>query len=255
MLVFWFFIVVRKMLNSGYLLIADISGYTDFVRLHNLKRKPVFGKFMAANFESHATTIISDLLETVIDNVEPTMKLNKLEGDAAFFFCTDDGDRSQSDKIVEAMSKANEAFMKRVSDLLFVQACGCEPCTQSKNLRLKIVAHKGEFSLNTIRNFEELSGEDVILTHRMLKNDIKSTEYWLVTESFYKNLNKSNKSRFLKTVQNLESFNKVKLNIAEFNASEPTNKKIEDRSRLYNWFVHIGYFGSAMFGKKSARPN
>ena len=32
---------------SGHMLIADISGYTEFVRLHNLKNKPVFGKFMA----------------------------------------------------------------------------------------------------------------------------------------------------------------------------------------------------------------
>ena len=85
------------------------------------------------------------------------------------------------DDIVEIMARANAAFNKKLSDLAFVQACGCEPCTQSKNLRLKICAHKGNFSLNTIRNFEELSGEDVILTHRMLKNDIESSEYWLVT--------------------------------------------------------------------------
>ena len=139
------------MSSSGFLLIADISGYTDFVRLHNLKKKPVFGKFMASNFESHATTIITDLLETVIDNIEPTMKLNKLEGDAAFFFAENTKEKNLGDNIVSAMGKANDAFMKRVSDLLFVQACGCEPCTQSKNLRLKIVAHKGNFSLNKIK--------------------------------------------------------------------------------------------------------
>ena len=32
---------------SGYFLIADISGYTEFVKLHTLKQKPLFGKFMA----------------------------------------------------------------------------------------------------------------------------------------------------------------------------------------------------------------
>ena len=240
------------MSSSGFLLIADISGYTDFVRLHNLKKKPVFGKFMASNFESHATTIITDLLETVIDNIEPTMKLNKLEGDAAFFFAENTKEKNLGDNIVSAMGKANDAFMKRVSDLLFVQACGCEPCTQSKNLRLKIVAHKGNFSLNKIRNFEELSGEDVILTHRMLKNDIKSNEYWLVTENFYKNISQANRKRFIKITQNLESFNKVKLNLAEFNGDEPKNKKVESRSRLQNWLIQAGYFGSAMLRKKSS---
>ena len=33
------------MSNSGYLLIADISGYTDFVKLHNLRKKAVVGIF------------------------------------------------------------------------------------------------------------------------------------------------------------------------------------------------------------------
>ena len=74
------------MSSSGYLLIADISGYTDFVKLHNLRKKAVVGKFLADNFEFHAEAIVSDLLEAVIEVVEPTLKLNKLEGDAAFFY-------------------------------------------------------------------------------------------------------------------------------------------------------------------------
>ena len=43
------------------------------------------------------------------------------------------------------MEKANQAFYKKASELVFVQACGCEPCSQSKNLKLKIVAHRGNF--------------------------------------------------------------------------------------------------------------
>ena len=77
------------MSNSGYLLIADISGYTNFVKLHNLRKKPVVGKFLANNFEFHAEAIISDLLEAVIEMIDPVLKLNKLEGDAAFFYSDD----------------------------------------------------------------------------------------------------------------------------------------------------------------------
>ena len=69
------------MYNSGYLLIADISGYTNFVKLHNLRQKNVLGKIIADNFEFHAEAIVSDLLEAVIEVIEPTLKLNKLEGD------------------------------------------------------------------------------------------------------------------------------------------------------------------------------
>jgi hypothetical protein len=82
------------------------------------------------------------------------------------------------------MEAANEAFKAKADELVFVQACGCDPCLQSKNLRLKIVAHKGEFTVQKIRRFEELAGEDVILVHRLLKNDLNSDEYWLVTADF-----------------------------------------------------------------------
>ena len=241
------------MSENGFLLIADISGYTEFVKLHNLAKKPVFGAALAKNFESHATTIVADLLETVIDVVEPVLRLNKLEGDAAFFFSSGKVGSNSGDEIFEAMAKANEAFNKKLSDLSFVQACGCEPCTQSKNLRLKICAHRGNFSLNTIRNFEELSGEDVILTHRMLKNDIDSSEYWLVTDAFHKTLNTSNKNKFTKITQNLESFDKVKLNFLELGSSVPRNEKIEKQTRAYNWLRQAGYFGSAMFRKRRTR--
>ena len=54
------------MSENGFLLIADISGYTEFIKLHNLAKKPVFGAALAKNFESHASTIVTDLLETVI---------------------------------------------------------------------------------------------------------------------------------------------------------------------------------------------
>ena len=62
-------------MQSGYFLIADISGYTEFVQLHTLKQKPLFGKFMAKNFKNHASIIISDLLESVIEAIEPSIEI------------------------------------------------------------------------------------------------------------------------------------------------------------------------------------
>ena len=110
------------MSENGFLLIADISGYTEFVKLHNLSKKPIFGAALAKGFESHATTIVADLLETVIDEVEPTLRLNKLEGDAAFFFSSNKIGSTSGDDIVEIMARANAAFNKKLSDLAFVQA-------------------------------------------------------------------------------------------------------------------------------------
>ena len=238
------------MSNSGYLLIADISGYTNFVKLHNLRKKPVVGKFLANNFEFHAEAIISDLLEAVIEVIEPVLKLNKLEGDAAFFYLDDNGNKDQADQILEVMDNANKAFNEKASKLVFVQACGCEPCLESKNLKLKIVAHKGIFTIKKIRAFEELAGEDVILTHRMLKNNIKSNEYWMVTDNFANFLNPENKKKFSPIIQNVESFGKIKFNYLQLSSPDPKNSKIEKRSRLFNWFVQAAYFSSAKFRKK-----
>ena len=151
------------------------------------------------------------------------------------------------------MDKANESFNEKASSLVFVRACGCEPCLESKNLRLKIVAHKGNFAIKKIRNFEELAGEDVIFTHRMLKNGIESNEYWLVTDSFYKDLNPSNKAKFTTNIQVLENFGKVKLNYLQLSSPEPQNSKVESRSRIVNWFAQAAYFSKAKFGKKLIR--
>ena len=106
------------MSNSGYLLIADKSGYTNFVKLHNLRK----------NFEFHAEAIISDLLGPVIEEIEPVLKLNKLEVDATFFYCDDNRIKNQTDQSLEVMDNANKAFNEKASKLVFVQACGCEPC-------------------------------------------------------------------------------------------------------------------------------
>ena len=240
------------MSNKGYFLIADISGYTEFVKLHNMQKKPLFGKIIAKNFENHASVIISDLLESVIDAIEPVMKLNKLEGDAAFFYSHETEAKYQSDEIIKVMEKANQAFYKKASELVFVQACGCEPCSQSKNLRLKIVAHRGNFIIQNIRNFEEISGEAIILTHRLLKNNLASNEYWLVTKEFSKNLSKEQKRRFSTSSHTLESFGNLKLDHIKFNTGDPVNEEITRRSRVINWLSQASYFAKATM-RRSAR--
>ena len=55
-----------------YLLIADISGYTRFVTLHQTS-------FL------HAEEIVTRLMDAVLEAATTPLVLNKLEGDAAFF--------------------------------------------------------------------------------------------------------------------------------------------------------------------------
>ena len=55
--------------TRGCLLIADITGYTDYLRDTELE---------------HAQDVLADLLETIIAGIEPPFELSKLEGDAVF---------------------------------------------------------------------------------------------------------------------------------------------------------------------------
>ena len=61
----------------GYLLIADISGFTQFIKIHDVKRKPLVGSTVASYWESHAEVLIKDLIEVIIAAFEPCMNLNK----------------------------------------------------------------------------------------------------------------------------------------------------------------------------------
>ena len=204
--------------KKGFLLIADISGFTDFIKIHDMRSKPLVGKSIAAFWQSHAEQLIKDLLETIITEFEPVMVLNKIEGDAAFFYLEECKAEEQAEQIVDCMRSAQKKFREKLSSLQYVQACPCDPCQQSKDLRLKIVVHRGEFKISLIREFTELAGQDVIFVHRLLKNSIRSDEYWLFTESF-KGLLKSDFVNDLKLhKEKVENFGLQKLGVLAFNS-------------------------------------
>ena len=43
---------------NGFLLIADISGFTEFIKIHNMRKKPIVGNKLASYWESLAEIII-----------------------------------------------------------------------------------------------------------------------------------------------------------------------------------------------------
>ena len=51
-------------------------------------------------------------------------------------------------------------------------SCECNACTRIPNLNLKFVAHHGLALRQKMAGREELLGSDVIVVHRLLKNDI-----------------------------------------------------------------------------------
>ena len=227
--------------KSGFLLIADISGYTPFIKNHSMRKKPIIGKKIADFWDSHAHKLINTLLEEVIQNFEPVMQFNKLEGDAALFFLEEISDKNQMQDIYEKMVITRERFNSKVNSLQFVQSCPCDPCQQSKNLKLKMFLHKGYFTQTEIRNNQELSGEALIFIHRLLKNKVKSSEYFLFSDAVLEQLDKN--LEFALITQKIDDFGKQKLGFIDFEGKSDTavdnrfTRRVLDTYRMLSFFI------------------
>ena len=137
-------------------LIADISGYTSYLAGVEL---------------DHAQDIIADLMATVVKCLRPPFKLAKFEGDAAFFYAT--GDKFDGSLLQDAVESAYFTFRKRLRNIDQATSCQCKACHGMQQLDLKFVGHYGEFIRQRMAGRDELAGRDVILVHRLLKNDVK----------------------------------------------------------------------------------
>jgi hypothetical protein len=156
------------------LILADISGYTRFITMHRISLL-------------HAEQIITELMEAIIHRIKKPLMLNKLEGDAAFLYARA-GDSAALPKIIlEGVLALFPAFKARQQELIEAGqgGCFCEACCNIDQLQLKAVAHYGQAVLKKVHRLEELAGSDVILAHRLLKNNLPSHEYLLLTENFY----------------------------------------------------------------------
>lgn len=161
-------------LKNAALVIVDISGYTKFIQHQKLSLL-------------HAESIISQLLETVIDAARYPLVLNKLEGDAAFLFAfVEDDAKSILLDITQQTISFFSAFQQKAAELtLDRSSCSCDACTNIGGLKLKAFLHYGTVVLKKIRQFEELAGDNVILIHRLLKNSLAADEYLLMTKPFF----------------------------------------------------------------------
>lgn len=162
-------------LKNVAIVLADIGGYTRFIAFHKTALL-------------HAQEIISQLLETVIDRASVPLTLNKLEGDAALLYAemsvrATDAARDVARQVTAFFS----AFHAKAEELARNRAnCPCDACQHILDLRLKAVLHHGVVAIRKIRQFEELTGEDVIVAHRLLKNSVSMPEYILMTASFHR---------------------------------------------------------------------
>jgi hypothetical protein len=181
--------VATETLNA-LLVIADIGGYTRFMRLHRLSL-------------AHAQENVSRLLDAVID-AAPDLELCELEGDAAFLYATDPSAQEIAQSLAGLTTTMHRAFHAEQSRLEALRICRCDACVQTGSLSVKVVAHYGEVVRTETRGRTTLAGVDVILVHRMLKNSVPISEYVLMTEALRQHGDPATFSRAVPVAEDLE---------------------------------------------------
>ena len=155
---------------QGLLLLADISGYTDYVVGSPLE---------------YAEDVVSDVTGTVVDRLDRVIHVNKVEGDAAFGYALDG--ELDATMLLDAVEECYFAFRGRLRGIEHAVSCTCPACTKVTDLDLKFVVHHGEFVRRESPRGEELTGNDVIVVHRLLKNGVTAAlglrAYALFTEA------------------------------------------------------------------------
>jgi hypothetical protein len=163
--------------QHGYLLLADISGYTSFV---------------AGTELDHSHEILSDLLEKICMQIEKLLTIHKLEGDAVFAYAPDEI-IARGETVLELIEATYLAFRDRQTDIKRATTCTCRACQNIPSLDLKFILHHGDYILQHVRNIREMVGSDVNLIHRLLKNHVAEATGWraylMITEPCLAHMN------------------------------------------------------------------
>lgn len=143
-------------MTEGYLLMADLSGYTEFLTGTELE---------------HSHAIVSELTTLIRTCLTPPMQFVKRDGDSVFCFAPGAA-FPNGELLLELIESTYFDFDTRLLNMTRSTTCPCDACAQIGNLGLKFVAHFGSFLIDHDDGRLDLAGPDVILVHRLLKNSI-----------------------------------------------------------------------------------
>ena len=143
--------------QHGYFLIADITGYTQYLNSSELE---------------HAQQTLTALLNLLISRTKPPLIISRLAGDAVISYGLGDT-FLQGQTFVEMLEDIYVNFRRAIELMVRNTTCPCNACRNIKSLDLKFLVHFGEFGVQKLDAHDELIGSDVNLIHRLLKNHVK----------------------------------------------------------------------------------
>jgi hypothetical protein len=154
--------------DDGFLVLADISGFTAFVTGTELE---------------HGPPIIAELLGEVMRVLAPPLEIQEVEGDAVFALGPDRVLVPPA-ILLDVLEDAFLAFRQRQREMEADTSCSCPACRNVGGLGLKIVAHHGPFLRQMVGDRSQAAGVNVVLAHRLLKNGLRGRRaYLLLTEA------------------------------------------------------------------------
>jgi class 3 adenylate cyclase len=167
--------------GERYLLLADISGYTSFmagvVRDH--------GTDFSAGVPA-AYGILSGLLGSVTEGLEPDFGVVKLEGDAVFAAAPAAALDGKGDQVLDGLAAMYGAFVDQRTRAIPSVDHVCNSCPTVAYLDLKVVLHRGPSVRQPIGSSSDLLGPAVTVAHRLLKNTVReqigNRPYLLLTD-------------------------------------------------------------------------
>src|SRR4030095_15389377 len=150
---------MERRTQTGYLVLADISGYTSFVAQTEIE---------------HADMALSFLLETIVEKISGLLTICQLEGDAVFAYI--EGSRlEEANSLLELIDQTYLAFVDKASTLYRGATCPCRACQALPTLDLKFMVHHGEYLIQNVAGVSHLLGTGVHLIHRLGKKPISKS--------------------------------------------------------------------------------
>jgi Protein of unknown function (DUF2652) len=142
--------------RNGFLVAADISGYTEFLTGSEI---------------DHGHAIVAEVMACLTRILGTSLRVVKYEGDAVLCYI-EDGRVQDPNLLLDLLDEGYLAFSDRLFNIERGSTCTCRACRNAPSLDLKYFLHHGQFVLTDQGKGEDLAGPDVILLHRLMKNSI-----------------------------------------------------------------------------------
>src|SRR5262245_35880183 len=142
--------------QKGFLLIADITGYTVFLTGSELE---------------HAQGVLDALFKSIFAELRAPIVLSNLQGDAALAYLPE-ANVPQRQFPLDAVERIYCSFANTLAAMRLNTTCTCNACRNIDKLDLKFFLHFGAYATQLLAGRTELQGPEVIRLHRLMKNSV-----------------------------------------------------------------------------------